>query len=79
LTLNARLVAIKVLGSTQEPAAAVCLTNLLNDSVKIVRYRAVAALANFKGAPAREALEKVAREDSSKRVRTRARHALQCP
>jgi HEAT repeat protein len=77
LTLNGRLVAIKVLGSTQEAAAARCLIKLLNDPAEIVRYRAVAALGCFQGAQACEALERAAREDSSRRVRTRAKEALQ--
>ena len=77
LTLGARLVAIKLLGSTQEVTAALCLIELLKDPDEIVRYRAVAALANSKDARAREALEKVTREDSSKRVRMRAKKALQ--
>ncbi len=77
LTLSGRLVAIKLLGLTQETAASLCLINLLNDPEEIVRYRSVAALGNFKDAQVREALEKVAREDSSKRVRMRAKETLQ--
>jgi HEAT repeat protein len=79
LSLSGRLVAIKLLGLTQDPAAAVCLINLLKDPDEIVRYRSVAALGDFKDAQVREALEKVAREDPSKRVRMRAREALQMP
>jgi len=79
LTLSGRLVAIKLLGLTQEPAAVLCLINLLQDAEEIVRYRSVAALGNLRDAQARDALEKVAREDPSKRVRTRAKEALQCP
>ena len=77
LTLGARLVAIKLLGSNQDVTAALCLIELLKDPDEIVRYRAVAALANSKDARAREALEKVTREDSSKRVRMRAKKVLQ--
>jgi HEAT repeat protein len=45
---------------------------LLKDPEEIVRYRSVAALQNFADAQVRAALERVAREDSSKRVRMRA-------
>jgi HEAT repeat protein len=79
LSLSGRLVAIKLLGLTQEAAAVLCLIDLLKDPEDIVRYRAVAALQNFADAQVRDALEKVAREDASKRVRMRAREVLQMP
>ena len=79
LSLNGRLVAIKLLGLIQEAAAVLCLINLLKDPEEIVRYRSVAALQNFADTQVRAALERVAREDSSKRVRMRAREVLQIP
>jgi HEAT repeat protein len=77
LSLNGRLVVIKLLGLMRETATILCLINLLKDREEIVRYRSVAALENFKDSQVRAALERVAREDSSKRVRMRAREALQ--
>jgi HEAT repeat protein len=77
LTQIGRLAAIKILGLTRSPEAVLCLIKLLKDADEIVRYRAVAALGNFTGAEAREILERVAREDPSKRVRMRAKEALQ--
>jgi HEAT repeat protein len=77
LSLSGRLTAIKLLGLIQEAAAVLCLINLLKDPEEIVRYRSVAALQNFAHAQVRAALERVAREDSSRRVRERAREALQ--
>jgi HEAT repeat protein len=79
LSLNGRLVAIKLLGLIQEASAVLCLINLLKDREEIVRYRSVAALQNFADAEVRAALERVARKDSSKRVRMRAREVLQSP
>jgi len=79
LSLNGRLVAIKLLGLIQEAAAVLCLVDLLKDRDEIVRYRSVAALENFRDSQVRAALEQVAREDSSKRVRMRAREVLQMP
>jgi HEAT repeat protein len=79
LPLNARLVAIKVMSLIQESASVLYLIALLKDPEEIVRYRSVAALQNFADIQVRAALERVAREDSSKRVRMRAREALQMP
>jgi HEAT repeat protein len=79
LSLNGRLVVIKLLGLIQETAAVHCLIELLKDPEEIVRYRSVAALQNFADTQVRAALERVAREDSSKRVRMRAREVLQIP
>jgi HEAT repeat protein len=79
LSLNGRLVVIKLLGLVQDDAAVFCLIDLLKDRDEIVRYRSVAALENFKDSEVRAALERVAREDSSKRVRIRAREVLQMP
>jgi HEAT repeat protein len=79
LSLNARLVAIKPLGLTQEAASVRCLIHLVKDPEEIVRYRTVAALQNFADIQVLAALERVARDDSSRRVRMRAREALQMP
>jgi HEAT repeat protein len=79
LSLNGRLVVIKLLGLMQDAAAVLSLIDLLKDREEIVRYRSIAALENFKGSQVRAAVERVAREDSSKRIRTRAREALQVP
>jgi HEAT repeat protein len=79
LALNGRLVVIKLLGLIQDAAAVLCLIDLLKDRDEIVRYRSVAALENFKDSEVRVALEQVAREDASKRIRMRAREALQLP
>jgi HEAT repeat protein len=67
---------IKLLGLMRDAAAVHCLIDLLKDRDEIVRYRSVAVLENFKDSEVRAALERVAREDSSKRIRTRAREAL---
>ena len=77
LSLNGRLVAIKLLGLIQEAGAVRCLIGLLKDPKEIVRYRSVAALQNFADAEVRATLEWVAREDSSKRVRMRVKEALE--
>jgi HEAT repeat protein len=69
----------KLLGLRQDAAAVRCLIDLLKDRDEIVRYRSVVALENFKDSEVRSALERVAREDSSKRIRARAREALQLP
>jgi HEAT repeat protein len=79
LSLNGRLVVIKLLGLMQDAAAVRSLIDLLKDRDEIVRYRSVAALENFKDSEVRAALERVAREDSSKRIRIKAREALQLP
>jgi HEAT repeat protein len=79
LSLNGRLVVIKLLGLMQDAAAVPCLIDLLKNRDEIVRYRSVAALENFKDSEVRAALERVARQDSSKRIRARAREALQLP
>lgn len=76
LSLNGRLVVIKLLGLIQETAAVHCLIELLKDPEEIVRYRSVAALQHFADAQLQAALERVAREDSSRRVRTKAREVL---
>ena len=77
LSLNGRLVAIKLLGLIQEAAAVLCLRDLLKDRDEIVRYRSVAALENLKDSEVQTALERTAREDSSKQVRMRASEVLQ--
>jgi HEAT repeat protein len=79
LSLNGRLMVTKLLGLRQDAAAVRCLIDLLKDRDEIVRYRSVVALENFKDSEVRSALERVAREDSSKRIRARAREALQLP
>ena len=79
LSLNGRLVVIKLLGLMRDTAAVLCLIDLLKDREDIIRYRSVAALENFKDSEVRAALKRVAREDSSKRVRLRARKVLQIP
>jgi len=79
LSLSARLVAIKILGLIPDASAALCLMNQLKDPEEIVRYRTVAALGNFKEAQVRSALVQVMRNDPSRRVRIRARQALQAP
>jgi HEAT repeat protein len=79
LSLNGRLVVIKLLGLMQDAAAVRCLIDLLKDRDEFVRYRSIAALENFKDSEVRSALERVAREDSSKRIRIKAREALQLP
>jgi len=77
LSLNGRLVAIKILGSIQEAAAVHCLINLLKDPEEIVRYRSVAALESFNDAQIPTTLQIVARQDTSRSVRMRAREVLQ--
>jgi HEAT repeat protein len=67
------------LGLTQEAASVRCLIHLVKDPEEIVRYRTVAALQNFADIQVLAALERVARDDSSRRVRMRAREALQMP
>jgi HEAT repeat protein len=79
LSVNGRLVVIKLLGLIKDAAAVRCLIDLLKDRDEIVRYRSVVALENFKDSEVRSALERFAREDSSKRIRARAREALQLP
>jgi HEAT repeat protein len=76
LSLNARLVATKIIGLIPDAAATIVLINQLNDREEIVRYRTVAALDNFDAPEVRTALEQVAHKDSSRRVRMRARVAL---
>jgi HEAT repeat protein len=76
-SLSARLIAIKILGSIPHAAAVRCLVNQLNDPEEIVRYRTVAALEKIHHPRARAALEQVARRDCSRRVKMRAREALQ--
>jgi HEAT repeat protein len=77
LSLNARLVAIKILGSIPHVAAVRCLVNQLKDPEEIVRYRTVAVLEKFKDPDVRAALEQVVRNDSSRRVKMRAWEGLQ--
>jgi HEAT repeat protein len=77
LSLSARLVAIKILGLVPDDSAIRCLMNQLKDPEEIVRYRSVAALNNFKDSQVRKALEQVMHHDQSRRVRMRAREALQ--
>jgi HEAT repeat protein len=77
LTLNARLVAIKILGSIPHVSAIYCLVNQLKDPHEIIRYRTVVALEKFNDRKVRAALEHVVRNDLSRRVKMRAREALQ--
>jgi HEAT repeat protein len=77
LSLNARLVAIKILGLIPDASATIALINQLNDLDEIVRYRTVAALDNFDVPEVRKALEQLGHKDPSGRVRMRARELLQ--
>jgi len=77
LSLSARLVAIKTLGSIRNTSASHCLINQLKDPDEIIRYRSVAALEEFNESKVRAALEELARRDSSRRIKLRAREALQ--
>lgn len=77
LSVSARLLAIKILGLIPDASAAVCLMNQLKDPEEIVRYRTVAALDNFDDSEVQAALKQVVHNDPSRRVRTRAREALQ--
>jgi HEAT repeat protein len=77
LTLSARLVAVKILGSIPDVAAVHCLVNQLKDPEEMIRYRTVAALEKLNYPEIRPALEQVARSDWSRRVKMRARDALQ--
>jgi HEAT repeat protein len=79
LSLNGRLIVIKLLGLMQDAAAVFFLIYMLKDPEEIIRYRSVAALQNFADTQVRAALGRVAHEDSSKRIRVRAREALQLP
>jgi len=77
LSLNGRLVATKTLGLIPNGSAARCLINQLKDPEEIVRYRTVAALEQFNDPHVRAALDRVAHKDSSRKLRMRAREALQ--
>jgi HEAT repeat protein len=77
LSLNGRLVATKILGMSPDGSAALCLIKQLKDPEEIMRYRTVVALENSSDPDVRAALDQVAHNDPSRKVRMRAREALQ--
>lgn len=76
-SLGARLIAIKILGSIPDSAAVGRLIQQLKNPEEIVRYRTVAVLEKCTDPRARAALEQAARNDRARRVRMRAKEALQ--